>query len=170
MFTELYTRQLAGYASYHTDMRNELTHFIGIPLIVIGVLFVASWPKLFGLPLSVFVFVGFAALWISMDWLIGGIVALLSLPFLWLGVTWYDPQLSVMWKIIWAVGLQVVGWGFQLVGHHFEGKRPALLDNLFQGMLGPTFLVYEVVHRLGLKQELKQNVDAELQRLAQSTS
>ena len=94
----------------------------------------------------------------------------MSLPFLWLGVTWYDPQLSVMWKIIWAVGLQVVGWGFQLVGHHFEGKRPALLDNLFQGMLGPTFLVYEVVHRLGLKQELKQNVDAELRRLAQSTS
>jgi len=37
-------------------------------------------------------------------------------------------------------------------------------------MLGPTFLVYEVVHRLGLKQELKQNVDAELRRLAQSTS
>ena len=65
------------------------------------------------------------------------------------------------------MGLQVVGWGFQLVGHHFEGKRPALLDNLFQGMLGPTFLVYEVVHRLGLKQELKQNVDAELKRLAQ---
>lgn len=167
MFTELYTRQLAGYASYHTDIRNELTHFIGIPLIVIGILFVASWPKLFGLPLSVFLFAGFAILWISMDFLIGGIVALLSLPFLYLGITWYDPSLSVLWKIVIALGLQVVGWGFQLLGHHWEGKRPALVDNLFQGLLGPTFLVYEVVHRLGLKQQLKSDVDAELARLTQ---
>ncbi len=89
MFTELYTKQLAGYASYHQDGRNEATHFIGIPLIVIGVLFVASWPKLFGLPVSVYAFVAFAVLWMSMDLLIGGIVVLLTLPFLWLGVTWY---------------------------------------------------------------------------------
>ena len=168
MFTELYTKQLAGYASYHTDARNEATHFIGIPLIVIGVLFVASWPKLLGLPLSVYIFIAFAFLWMSMDLLIGGIVVLLALPFLWLGITWYDPTLSVMWKIILAVGLQVVGWGFQLVGHAYEGRRPALLDNLFQGLLGPTFLVYEVVHRFGLKQKLKKDVDAELARLTQS--
>ncbi|MGB1147871.1 MAG: DUF962 domain-containing protein [Alphaproteobacteria bacterium] len=168
MFTELYTKQLAGYASYHTDIRNELTHFIGIPLIVIGVLFVASWPKLFGQPLSIYLFVAFAVLWMSMDFLIGGIVVLLSLPFLYLGIEWYaDPSLSVTWKIIIAVGLQVVGWGFQLVGHAYEGKRPALVDNLFQGLLGPTFLVYEVVHRLGLKQKLKADVDAELARLTQ---
>ena len=131
-------------------------------------LFVASWPKLLGLPLSVYVFVAFAVLWMSMDLLIGGIVVLLALPFLWLGITWYDPSLSVMWKIIIAVGLQVVGWGFQLVGHAFEGRRPALLDNLFQGLLGPTFLVYEVVHRMGMKQKLKEGVDAELARLTQS--
>jgi len=168
MFTELYTKQLAGYASYHQDERNELTHFIGIPLIVIGVLFVLSWPKFMGQPLSVYAFVAFAVLWISMDFLIGGIVVLLSVPFLYLGITWYDPSLSVMWKIIIAVGLQVVGWGFQLVGHAFEGRRPALVDNLFQGLLGPTFLVYEVVHRLGMKQKLKADVDAELARLTQS--
>ena len=168
MFTELYTKQLAGYASYHQDERNELTHFIGIPLIVIGVLFVLSWPKFMGQPLSVYAFVAFAVLWISMDFLIGGIVVLLSVPFLYLGITWYDPSLSVMWKIIIAVGLQVVGWGFQLVGHAFEGRRPALVDNLFQGLLGPTFLVYEVVHCLGMKQKLKADVDAELARLTQS--
>ncbi|MAV47282.1 MAG: hypothetical protein CMM70_05410, partial [Rhodospirillaceae bacterium] len=50
----------------------------------------------------------------------------------------------------------------------FEGRRPALLDNLFQGLLGPTFLVYEVVHRMGMKQKLKEGVDAELARLTQS--
>ena len=100
-----------------------------------------------------------------MDWLIGGLVAPL-LPFLWLGVM-HDPQPGDVEDHLGRVCRSSVG--FQLVGHHFEGKRPVLLDNLFQGMLGPTFLVYEVVHRLGLKQELKQNVDAELAP-AQSTS
>jgi uncharacterized membrane protein YGL010W len=53
----------------------------------------------------------------------------------------------------WIVfGLAFVGgWVFQLVGHVFEGKRPALVDNLFQALIGPMFLMAEVFVWLGLR-------------------
>jgi uncharacterized membrane protein YGL010W len=41
----------------------------------------------------------------------------------------------------------------------WEGRRPALADNLFQGFVGPMFIMAEVLMALGLKQDLKALVD-----------
>lgn len=60
---------------------------------------------------------------------------------------------TTVW-IVFAV-LFSGGWAFQLVGHAWEGRRPALADNLFQAFIGPMFLIAEVLMALGLKQELK---------------
>jgi uncharacterized membrane protein YGL010W len=37
------------------------------------------------------------------------------------------------------------------VGHAFEGRKPALADNLFQIFVAPIFLAAEVFFALGLK-------------------
>jgi uncharacterized membrane protein YGL010W len=41
----------------------------------------------------------------------------------------------------------------------WEGRRPALVDNLFQAFIGPMFIMAEVVMALGMKQELKALVE-----------
>lgn len=48
-------------------------------------------------------------------------------------------------------GLFVGGWILQLVGHVFEGRRPALADDLFQIFVAPIFLAAEVFFALGYK-------------------
>jgi 2-hydroxy fatty acid dioxygenase len=50
---------------------------------------------------------------------------------------------STIW---WAVGLHVFSWVAQFVGHgKFEGRAPALLDNLVQALfLAPFFVWMEV--------------------------
>jgi len=48
---------------------------------------------------------------------------------------------------------------FQLVGHVWEGKRPALMDNLFQAFIGPMFIMAEVLMLLGIKSDLKSVVE-----------
>ena len=35
-----FERQMATYATYHTNARNRLTHFIGIPAIVFSIMLV----------------------------------------------------------------------------------------------------------------------------------
>uniref|UniRef100_UPI00289A1D1F Mpo1 family 2-hydroxy fatty acid dioxygenase n=2 Tax=Stutzerimonas stutzeri subgroup TaxID=578833 RepID=UPI00289A1D1F len=57
------TDHLAQYAAYHRDPRNLLTHFIGIPLIVLAVAILLSRPGIewAGLWLSPAVLVSLAA-------------------------------------------------------------------------------------------------------------
>lgn len=61
----------------------------------------------------------------------------------------------------WAAGLHVLSWIAQFVGHgKFEGRAPALLDNLFQAFfLAPLFVWLEILFALGYRPELKSRVD-----------
>jgi uncharacterized membrane protein YGL010W len=61
-----------------------------------------------------------------------------------------------------AIAVHVVGWLLQFVGHgRFEGRAPALLDNLFQAVfLAPLFVWLELLFLLGYRPELKKRVDA----------
>jgi uncharacterized membrane protein YGL010W len=61
----------------------------------------------------------------------------------------------------WAIGLHIVSWILQFVGHgKFEGRAPALLDNLFQAIfLAPLFVWLELLFMLGYRPELKARVD-----------
>ena len=61
----------------------------------------------------------------------------------------------------WALGLHVASWIAQFVGHgKYEGRAPALLDNLFQAFfLAPLFVWLEILFALGYRPELKTRVD-----------
>ncbi|HMG60515.1 MAG TPA: Mpo1-like protein, partial [Burkholderiales bacterium] len=60
---------------------------------------------------------------------------------------------------IWFGVFFVGGWIFQLVGHGFEGRKPALADNLFQIFIAPVFLVAEVFFALGLKRDVLKKIE-----------
>ena len=66
----------------------------------------------------------------------------------------------------WAVGIQTVSWIAQFVGHgKFEGRMPALLDNIVQAFfLAPFFVWMEVLFHFGYREELKERLDREVER------
>lgn len=59
-----------------------------------------------------------------------------------------------------AVALHTISWILQFVGHgKYEGRKPALLDNLAQALfLAPLFVWYEVLFRLGFYKELHADI------------
>jgi uncharacterized membrane protein YGL010W len=61
----------------------------------------------------------------------------------------------------WSIAIFVVSWIAQFVGHgKFEGRAPALLDNLFQAIfLAPLFVWLELLFMLGYRPNLKARVD-----------
>jgi uncharacterized membrane protein YGL010W len=155
---ELFRRQLASYASVHRDPRNKATHFVGIPIIVFSLLLALSLWKLnlgVGEDASMAMVIGvIAALgWIALDLGIGLVMAALLL------VAWYAAE-----ALAGALGhagtwtafgvLFVGGWVLQFLGHHYEGKRPALIDNIFQAFVGPMFLVAEAMVVMGMRRDL----------------
>lgn len=61
----------------------------------------------------------------------------------------------------WAIAVHVGSWIAQFIGHgKFEGRAPALLDNLFQAFfLAPLFVWLEILFALGYRPELKERVE-----------
>ena len=66
----------------------------------------------------------------------------------------------------WAAGIHVIGWIAQFIGHGiFEGRAPALLDNLFQAIfLAPLFVWLELLFSLGYREELKSRLEKGVQQ------
>tara|TARA_R110002003_G_scaffold175_3_gene14189 strand:- start:23165 stop:23467 length:303 start_codon:yes stop_codon:yes gene_type:complete len=60
-----------------------------------------------------------------------------------------------------AIAVHIVSWIAQFVGHgKYEGRKPALLDNLVQALfLAPLFVWYEVLFKLGLYKGLQREVE-----------
>ena len=162
MTTSYFERQLGVYSSYHTDHRNRATHFVGIPAIFFSVLAIlALWRfPLFGLDLSAAWVGAIIALlgWIALDRSVG-LAMIVPVLVLLIIADWLARNFSAttVW-IVFAIFF-VGGWIFQLGGHVFEGRRPALTDNLFQAFIGPMFIMTEVLIALGLKQDLKPIID-----------
>ena len=158
----LFERQLATYSGYHRDHRNRITHFVGIPAIVLSLIVaLALWRfRIGGLDFSGAWLLGGLALigWIALDLSLGLAMAVLVLPMIFFA-EWFVGRfgLGPSWWLF-AV-LFVGGWAFQLVGHAFEGRRPALGDNLFQAIVGPMFIMAEVLIALGLRRDLAEIIE-----------
>lgn len=139
---------LSQYARYHRDPRNIASHFPGILLIVLAVAVLLSRPvlSLAGWPLSPAVPVAGAVafFYLRLDRPLGLLMSVLLGLALWLG---------------WGLGLFLVGWAIQFVGHHYEGRKPAFLDDLAGLAIGPLFIATEAVFWLGGRQQLRQAIE-----------
>jgi len=75
-----------------------------------------------------------------------------------------------------AIAVHIVAWIAQFIGHGvFEGRKPALLDNIVQAVfLAPLFVWLEFLFLLGYRPELQgrvaKKVQAELAKLKQAKS
>jgi 2-hydroxy fatty acid dioxygenase len=65
-----------------------------------------------------------------------------------------------------AAGLFVASWLAQFVGHgKFEGRAPALLDNLIQALfLAPFFVWMEILFKFGYRPDLKGRLDKAVEK------
>ena len=161
---DMATHQLIEYARYHRDPRNIATHFVGIPLIAFGIA-----AMLARIPL------GAAAGWLpGAHWLVWGLTGV-----------WYlrqgrwsltVPTMAVLATLValaqplgdaptgvwltWGLGSFVVGWVFQAVGHAWEGRKPAFFDDLRGLLVGPMFVLAEILMAVGMQPGLRATIDA----------
>ncbi|WNG25688.1 DUF962 domain-containing protein [Cystobacter fuscus] len=153
---------LAQYAAYHRDRRNIATHFVGIPMILLGVATLLSRPGFEVLggvlsPAMVFSLASALFYW-RLDGRYGLVMTLLLGGSLWFGQV-LATQATATWLGA-GLGLFVVGWIIQFVGHYYEGRKPAFVDDLVGLIVGPLFVVAELGFFLGLRDEVRREVEA----------
>lgn len=129
---------LGQYAAYHRDSRNIVTLFIGIPMIVLAVVTSLYYLRLdlrFGAVMSVL---------LALSVHVSALVA---------------AQPTMFW-LVSGIGLFVIGWVFQFVGHFYEGKKPAFVDDIMGLLIRPLFVVAEAAFLLGLRKEIQVQVES----------
>ena len=162
------TDLLTQYAEYHRDRRNIISHFIGVPMIVFGVAALLARPEfgLGGLALSpAWLLFGAASLWyLTRGALLLGAVVSFAVGVLVLLGHAVARGTTAAW-LGWSLGLFVVGWTIQFVGHWYEGRKPAFVDDITGLLIGPMFVVAEAMFMLGWNKPLL----AEIERRAGPT-
>ena len=156
--------QLATYAAYHRDGRNIATHFVGIPMIVVAVATLLSRPALGLAGLSVSPALVVAALtalyYLRLDLRLGVLMTALLAGAVSIGA-WAAAQTTAVW-LACGIGGFVVGWVFQFIGHFWEGRKPAFVDDLIGLVIGPLFVTVELLFIAGLYRGLQQRIEAQV--------
>ncbi|UVM72787.1 DUF962 domain-containing protein [Pseudomonas alvandae] len=152
---------LSQYAAYHRDPRNIASHFIGIPLIFVAVAVLLSrpgWP-VGSILVSPALLVAVASAWfyLRLELRLGVLMTVLLGLAVWLGQV-LAAQSTAIW-LSSGLGMFVVGWVIQFVGHYYEGRKPAFVDDLTGLIVGPLFVVVEAGFLLGLRGDLKRAIE-----------
>lgn len=156
------TDLLAQYAAYHRDRRNILSHFVGVPMIVfaVGVLLAKPAIAMGGLALTpAWIAFAVAAAWyLTRGSLVLGIAVSLAVGVLML-LAHNAAAAGVAAWLAWGIGCFAVGWLIQFVGHWYEGRKPAFVDDLTGLLVGPMFVVAEAMFMLGWNKPLLHEIE-----------
>uniref|UniRef100_A0A6B2LKK6 Uncharacterized protein n=1 Tax=Arcella intermedia TaxID=1963864 RepID=A0A6B2LKK6_9EUKA len=175
--------QLAFYGAYHSDLKNILVHMVFVPVIewasfglamigsksvsflqkplftVLGHTFVSDFAFLYSVVTGAFYLrLDPIAGLLRAAWLTGSYLSVKNVV---------DTQGPEVWKMLLA--LKIAGWVFQIGAHQiWEGRAPALLDNLVQALvLAPFFVLYEVLFFFGYRPQLRKEVGERVHKLRQ---
>jgi uncharacterized membrane protein YGL010W len=155
-FVKNIEEQMAIYAAYHQDARNKATHFIGVPAIILSLFIPLAWIRFEAGGISVSAAMVFAAA-VLIYYFVLDVPLALAMLVVTGALVWMGQQIAALGSVPGWIGFAVLfvgGWILQLVGHVFEGRKPALADNLFQIFVAPIFLAAEVFFALGYKPRL----------------
>ena len=153
---------MVQYARYHRDRRNIATHFFGIPLIVfaIGIFLARAQFDAAQAHLT-----GAWVLWaLSTAWyltrgnlLLGVATSAVNGLLIWAAHPFAVGSVG-SWLASGAVTF-VTGWVLQFIGHYYEGRKPAFVDDLVGLLVGPMFVVGEALFAAGLCRPLAQEIE-----------
>ena len=158
--------QLSRYKSVHLNKKNIQTHFVGVPLIILAVTFLLSLISFelnFELNNTTFV-IPFTlamilyALVASYYFMLDKLLAMGMVVYMIANLVVADFFADADHLFFIAIGLFILGWIIQFVGHHFEKAKPAFVDDLSQFAIGPLFLMAETYFALGFHQALKDKI------------
>ena len=131
----------ADYAAYHQTKGNKWFHRFGIPMIMISLLGLLTNANVtvggLRIDLAMLVIVAAEVVYLMLDWRLGAVMLVVSVGFYFLGAA------MPLWL---NVALFVVGWIFQFLGHSvYEKKSPAFLTNALHLLVGPLWILNDVV-------------------------
>ncbi|WP_199100634.1 DUF962 domain-containing protein [Dyella sp. ASV21] len=145
---------LDSYSADHQNATNRLLHWICVPLIlwcVIALMWTIPVPSMIGRPglwAVAALVLAFAWYWKHSHRL--GAALLVALVLMCVLTEWAYRQLGPAHLCFTALGVFVLAWIGQFIGHAIEGRRPSFLTDLAYLLVGPAWLMDKLLRRFGI--------------------
>ena len=147
-------RWLGNYSEDHRHPTNIMVHWVCVPLIlwtVMALLWVVPVPAAIGRPglwagVAMFFALTFY-LRLSRPLGFAMLIAFVVLGFVTEGLYRALGPTNLLWL---AIGVFVLAWVAQFVGHKIEGKKPSFLTDVAYLLIGPAWIVAKIMRRLGI--------------------
>jgi uncharacterized membrane protein YGL010W len=133
----------ADYAAHHRTAGNKFFHRLGIPLIMLTLIGMLTHVPLFDAATvrwdaAMLLIAAVTAYYFVLEWRLAVAMLVVSIVFYFLGAAI---------PMVINAALFVLGWIFQFIGHiRYEKQQPAFFRNLVHLLVGPLWIVNDVVH------------------------
>ena len=133
---------LDEYATSHQNRTNKLIHYFAVPVIfwsITAMLWVIKIPYVENLAVIMTAII--SIYYISKDLILAIQMILFSILCLVLNSFLEAQDLPLLYI---SIGLFIVAWIFQFIGHKIEGKKPSFFKDLQFLLIGPAWIVRQV--------------------------
>ena len=132
---------IAHYGQSHQNPRNEVIHFIAIPLIMLS---------LVGMLFALHPYVAYTFVAASMVYYARLSVVFLAAMVAWSALTVAGVLAMGAHVLPISVTIFVGAWILQFIGHKIEGKKPSFLEDIQYLWVGPLFVLSKLFGKLGV--------------------
>ena len=144
---------LDKYGESHQNKTNKLIHWICVPLIFYSIValiwsipFPFDWATNFNwasvVLLLILVYYFRLSVSLALGMMLFAFICMTGCIFL------SRVSDSFLWQS--AIGIFVIAWIFQFVGHKIEGKKPSFLEDLQYLLIGPAWLMHFLYKKVGI--------------------
>ena len=155
-------QNLTQYAAYHRDRRNIATHFVGVPMIVFSVVLDLAVVEIPVGPVSVtlaaITAVAACIYYLRLELTLGLTMAV-TFFLMCAAASEITHRMGTGASLGIALGVFVVGWAIQFLGHRWEGMKPAFIDDAKQLLIGPVFVCAEAYFLFGALAQLRKHIE-----------
>ena len=130
------------YAAYHQTKGNKLFHRLGIPMIMLTLIGMLTYVRLFNLgtvrvDAAMLLIALASAYYVILSWRLAIAMTIVSVIFYFAGA--FLP-------LVWNAIIFVLGWILQFIGHKvYEHKNPAFFQNFVHVLIGPLWILNDVI-------------------------
>lgn len=148
---------LDKYGESHLNATNKLIHWVCVPSIVFSLLgmiyaipfpvertFFANWTAVF-IAITIFYY-----LRLSLP-MAAGMIAVTGAMLWGINAIYHATGESASQLAQVCLGIFVVAWIGQFIGHKIEGKKPSFFEDVQFLMIGPAWLLHFIYQKLGIK-------------------
>ena len=141
---------ISDYGVSHKNPTNKKIHWLCVPIIMFTLLGLLSMVKFYSINLA-YGLIGVALIfYIRLSITIS--IGMFIISAIQLGSIYYLEQILLFSNLLYIyIGVFIVAWIGQFIGHKIEGQKPSFFEDLQFLLIGPAWLLSFIYKKMGIK-------------------